>query len=709
MKRFLAGLAVAVTVGLVVASPVARAQTPSELRQTARYAAAFQNPDGGFGARVGGASTLGSTSSAVRILKYTGGSIPDVLGCIKFVKSCYDAEAGGFAPTPGGKSDVGTTASGLMAMSELKIVDEAKVDKAVQFLAKNAKTFEEVRIAVAGFEAVKRPTPDVAAWEALVKQNRNPDGTFSQGPALAVETGGRAVALLRMGVELDRKPVIVESLKAAQRPDGVWSGSDGKPDLGSTYRIMRFFFMAKEKPDLDRLRGFLAKCRQSDGGYGPQPGAEASLGTTYFASIMLYWSRLLDGEPAVVETAGFQLLFNGKDLTGWEGDTALWSARNGVLVGSSPGLKHNDFLAQNGTWNSFVLRLNFQLVGGSGNSGVQFRSVRIPGHEMSGYQADIGPNYWGCLYDESRRNRVLAPASENALKALHKTDWNQYVVDAKGADVRLFLNGTEAVKYQETDPAIAREGRIAVQIHGGGPMEVRFKDIYIQPLPEPNSDTEATPGFHLRTVKTAEGERKYTLYLPKGYDGKKTFPVVLFLHGSGERGSDGVKQAQTGLGPAIFNNPDGFPAIAVFPQARQTWSAGSDDAKAALATLDEVLRGFKSDPKRVILTGLSMGGRGSSEIAAENPERFAAVVQICGTAQSTPERVKAIATLPLWTVVGDADRDQTVLGLRSLVEGVTAAGGKAHLTEYRGVGHNSWDRAYNDATLIDWMLAQARR
>src|SRR5262249_53003423 len=163
-----------------------------------------------------------------------------------------------------------------------------------------------------------------------------------------------------------------------------------------------------------------------------------------------------------------------------------------------------------------------------------------------------------------------------------------------------------------------------------GPMEVAFKDVYIQPLPRPAEDTSDTPGFHLRTVKTGQGdgERKYTVYLPTGYDGKTTFPVALFLHGSGERGNDGITSAQVGLGAAIFGHPADYPLIAVFPQAEKTWQADSDDARAALAALDDVLKTFKADRDRVILTGLSMGGAGTWSIAAANAERFAAIVPI---------------------------------------------------------------------------------
>ena len=702
MKRFAALLAA----GLLVNAPLARAQTPQELAQTSQYVAGFQNPDGGFGGSAGGASSLGTTSSAVRILKYTGGSVPDVLGAIKFVKSCQNAETGGFASAPGGKTDVGTTASGLMAFGELKIQDDAAVERAVKYLSTNAKTFEEIRIAVAGLEAVKRTAPEFKTWEAVVKEGRNEDGTFGTGPAAARDTGGRAVALLRMGVELDRKDAIVKFLKTAQRSDGGWGRAEGASDLEATYRIMRFFFMTKERPDLERLRTFVSSHRNSDGSYSPKPGAAGSLGSSYFPTVLLYWSRILAGEPAITEVAGFRPLFNGKDLTNWEGDASLWSAKDGMLVGKTSGLKHNDFLAQTETFGSFVLKLRFQLVGGEGNSGVQFRSVRVPGHEMSGYQADIGQNFWGCLYDESRRNKVLVPASEASLKALRKDGWNQYVIDAKGPDVKLSLNGVGSVSYHEADAGIARDGRIAVQIHAGGPMEVRFKDVLIQRIPDPDVSTDPIPGFHVRTLKGSEGDRKYTVYVPKGYDGGRKFPVVLFLHGSGERGDDGILPAQVGLGPAIMNAPEAFQAIAVFPQARRTWAAGSDDAKAALAALDEVVREYKCDPMRVVLTGLSMGGRGAWEVASAEPARFSAVVPVCGMGK--PESAKTLAPLPTWAFVGDADRDATVLNTRAMIEAIRAAGGTPKFTEYRGVGHNSWDRAYETPALVEWMLAQTR-
>jgi prenyltransferase beta subunit/pimeloyl-ACP methyl ester carboxylesterase len=703
MKRMLLGLVCLVGLAPAVRT---RAETPEELSQTARYVAAFQNPDGGFAAKPGDKSSLGATSSAIRILKHVGGSIPDVLGCIKYVKSCRDADSGGFATTPGGKPDVRTTAVGLMAVAELKIADDATNDGAVAYFSKNVKGFEDIRIAVAGLEAIEKTSPDFAKWAAEVEGMRNADGTWGQGPGQARDTGGAAAALLRMGMKLEKRDAVLSAMRSAQRADGAWSKDGSAPDFETTYRIMRCFFMLKETPNLDTLRGFIARCRQSDGGYAPSPGGAAELSSTYYATIVLRWIRLLSGEPTLVETAGFVPLFNGRDLSGWEGDTNLWTVRDGMLVGKSEGLKHNDFLATEKSYGDFMLKLTFRMIGGEkSNSGVQFRSVRIPNHEMYGYQADIGPNYWGCLYDESRRKKVLVPASDKALAKLNKTGWNHYEIRAMGDQIRLTLNGVPSVQYREEDPTIARDGKIAVQIHAGGPMEIQFKDIYIQPLPRPSADDSDSPGFHLRTVKTDRGERKYSVFLPSGYDGKKAFPVALFLHGAGERGEDGVMSAQVGLGAAINQHPEDYPLIVVFPQARKTWMADSDDARDALAALDDVLDRFKADRKKVILTGLSMGGSGSWSIAAAHPERFAAVAPVCGSGR--PEMVPALKSLPFWTFVGDADRP--TLGLRTMVVALKDAGASPRITEYRGVGHNSWDRAYNDPNLIDWMLAQSRK
>jgi pimeloyl-ACP methyl ester carboxylesterase len=737
MRPFVIGIAVILVSSLPVArgqraggpqpsaeTPTVLAPTPAEIARTAAFVAGFQSDDGGFSSLAGGASTLGSTSSAIRALKYTGGSIHNVPTCIEFVKKCRDAASGGFAQTPGGKPDVSATAIGLMAFAELKAADDVSTQAAIGYFSKNVNTFEDIRIAVAGLEAAKVKSPDFPAWIKQVESDRNSDGTWGQGAGQARATGSAAVALLRMGVELDKKDAILAAMRAGQRPDGGWSDGEKPSDLGSSYRIMRCLYMLNEKPDLDRLFSYIALHRQPDGGYAPGTSKPSDIGSTYFSTIMIRWGRLLGGEPALVETAGFKPLFNGQDLAGWEG-SGLWSARSGMVVGRSLGIRQNDFLATQDTYGDFVLKLSFRLLGDeSSNSGIQIRSVRIPGTEMSGYQADVGQEYWGCLYDESRRNKVLARASAEAGAAVHKAEWNQYVIRAMGDHITLTLNGVKTVDYTETDPNIPQHGKIALQIHAGKSLEVQFKDIYIQPLPRPTSDASLAPGFHLRAVKTPKGERKYTVFLPDGYEPinssgvyhgymPQMFIVILFLHGAGERGTDGITPAQVGLGPAIaanpaklFANPARPPCLAIFPQAENTWSADSDDAATALAALDDVLKRIGGDKNRVVLTGLSMGGHGAWEIAAAHPEKFAAVVPICGAAK--PDVASKLKDLPVWSFVGDDDGDRTVLGMRELIGLLPESSAERSATEYRGVGHNSWDRAYSDSELIQWILSQTK-
>jgi hypothetical protein len=208
------------------------------------------------------------------------------------------------------------------------------------------------------------------------------------------------------------------------------------------------------------------------------------------ATRLLFFLGLVACRPIIPHAAdaedGFAPLFDGKTLAGWEGDEKLWKAGDGMIVGDSPGIRRNEFLATKKSYGDFELRLEFRLRSGEGNSGVQFRSKRVPdSSEVSGYQADIGEKYWGCLYDESRRNKVLVQAPAEIDTALHKDDWNRYVIRAEGNRIRLTLNGVATVDYREEDEAIARKGIIALQVHSGGPLRVEFRKLRIRELPPP--------------------------------------------------------------------------------------------------------------------------------------------------------------------------------------------------------------------------------
>jgi hypothetical protein len=182
-------------------------------------------------------------------------------------------------------------------------------------------------------------------------------------------------------------------------------------------------------------------------------------------------------------------LFDGQTFAGWEGDTnKSFRIQDGAIVGGSLKEKvpRNEFLCTTRSYTNFVLRVKFKLLGKDANAGVQFRSKRVPNHhEVSGYQADMAePSWWGCLYDESRRNKMLAKSDMEALnKVLKRGDWNQYVIRCEGRRVRLSVNGLQTVDYTEPDEAIPQRGIIGLQIHGGPPSEAWYKDIMIEELP----------------------------------------------------------------------------------------------------------------------------------------------------------------------------------------------------------------------------------
>ena len=184
-------------------------------------------------------------------------------------------------------------------------------------------------------------------------------------------------------------------------------------------------------------------------------------------------------------------LFDGKTFEGWEGDTAkTWRIVEGAFVGGSLEEKvpQNEFLSTKKAFTNFELRMNVKLVGTEGfvNGGIQIRSKRIatPPNEMSGYQADVGAGYWGCLYDESRRNKMLVTADKDVIaKALKADDWNEYVIRCEGPRIQLWLNGVKTVDFTETEPGIEQNGQIAVQIHGGAKAVASYKEIVIEELP----------------------------------------------------------------------------------------------------------------------------------------------------------------------------------------------------------------------------------
>lgn len=195
-------------------------------------------------------------------------------------------------------------------------------------------------------------------------------------------------------------------------------------------------------------------------------------------------------DPAIPQAAGVPRgtpLFDGKTFNGWEGDLSIFRIQDGAIVGGSLENKiaRNEFLCTVRRYRDFELRLKVKLLGGpDANAGVQFRTRRIPNdREVIGYQADLGQQYWGSLYDESRRKKTLASPDADTIKRVVKAgDWNDYVIRAEGKRIRLWLNGVQTVDYTEQDPSVEADGVIAVQIHAGPPTEAWYKDITLLDL-----------------------------------------------------------------------------------------------------------------------------------------------------------------------------------------------------------------------------------
>ena len=183
-------------------------------------------------------------------------------------------------------------------------------------------------------------------------------------------------------------------------------------------------------------------------------------------------------------------LFDGKSFKGWKirkGEEQWWRIEDGEIVGGSADQKipHNTFITTEKRYTNFELSLKVKVEGSkSPNAGIQIRSERVPDHhEMIGYQADVSSAYWGALYDESRRRKMLAkPDGATLEKAVRVNDWNEYVIRCEGKRIQLWLNGVQTVDYTESDPTIPQTGLIGLQIHGGPASEVWYKDIEIAKL-----------------------------------------------------------------------------------------------------------------------------------------------------------------------------------------------------------------------------------
>lgn len=208
------------------------------------------------------------------------------------------------------------------------------------------------------------------------------------------------------------------------------------------------------------------------------------------------------------------------------------------------------------------------------------------------------------------------------------------------------------------------------------------------------------------------------IWVPASYDASRKWPAILFLHGSGERGSDGVKQTTVGLGRALSEGKVDAQAIVIFPQcpAEQRWVSAP---QIAIAALDAAECEFSIDKRRVALTGMSMGGAGAWLLAANYPTRWSALAPVCGYVHHPPklpelgdasaatfdEFAKQLPRIPIWIFHGSED---PVVPVEESREMARALGPHAGYTEFAHTGHNAWDPAYTETHLVQWLIQQHR-
>ncbi len=244
-----------------------------------------------------------------------------------------------------------------------------------------------------------------------------------------------------------------------------------------------------------------------------------------------------------------------------------------------------------------------------------------------------------------------------------------------------------------------------------------------QELPQTRSDPQPTSqqrpttqpkkprlpkGFVAREIELPNGTKsKYVVFIPPQYALHKDrrFPVVLFLHGSGECGTDGVKHTTVGLPRLLAASPKDHPFIVVMPQARTLWFRG-ENLQAAWIALETTLNKYRTDPNRIYLTGLSMGGFGTWEMAAARPDVFAAIVPICGVAPRP--YIANLVNLPVWAFHGALDKNVPVQGSREAIAELRRLGAAPRYTEYPDGDHFCWDKAYSTPELWKWLLEQKR-
>jgi predicted peptidase len=212
-------------------------------------------------------------------------------------------------------------------------------------------------------------------------------------------------------------------------------------------------------------------------------------------------------------------------------------------------------------------------------------------------------------------------------------------------------------------------------------------------------------GFILRESHGAAGNHKYTVFLPRQYNAAQKWPAIVFLHGIGEAGSDGIACTTVGIGPRLAVLNGNFPFIVIFPQTGMDWTSQTSE-NIMLDAIKDAEANYSIDQDRVSLTGMSSGGKGTWVLGARHPEIFSALVPMGGF--SATDEVPRLTKYPIWALHNSGDFIVGVGNTRDMIAKIKAAGGNPRYTEFDAGGHNCWDAAYEGGELFTWLAAQRR-
>lgn len=312
------------------------------------------------------------------------------------------------------------------------------------------------------------------------------------------------------------------------------------------------------------------------------------------------------------------------------------------------------------------------------------------------------------LYNPNQQNADYT-AVHNAIDAAEQEIARDIYTEQS---VAALIEAMEAVDWNKTVSEQAEVDAMAAAINDA--IEALVKktftpDEIMQEHTHTDSDGTALP---------------YRLYVPEDYDSSKDYPVLLVLHGAGERGTDNKKHINVNvdiINRIINSNNSDYDCIIVAPQCAEDfqwvdtdWSKGSYDQskvaiskylKATYSLLNEIKSSYSVDSNRLYITGLSMGGYGTWDFITRYPDLFAAAIPVCGAGD--PTKAEVIKHMPIWVFHGDADSVVPVQGSRDMVDALEALDSPVRYTEYEGVGHDCWNNAYAETELLSWLFAQS--